>query len=64
MTPIPASRPSARSERSRFATKPMPALFGGFIDVPAYVMAEPRKRGGIGKWLSEKRATAVKGRFA
>lgn len=40
------------------ATRPMPALYGGFINVPAYVMAEPRKRGPISKWLAERRAEA------
>lgn len=39
------------------ATRLMPAPYGGFIRVPAYVMGEPRKRGNISEWLREKRAT-------
>lgn len=36
----------------------MPAAYGGFIRVPAYIVAEPRKRGAISDWLRERRAQA------
>lgn len=37
------------------ATRLMPAPYGGFIRVPAHVMAEPRKRGAISDWLRKQR---------
>lgn len=40
------------------ATRLMPALYGGFIRVPAHVMAEPRKRGGLADWLAKRRQGA------
>ena len=47
--------------RSPIATRIMPGLYGTEIRVPAYVVAEPRKRGVIPDWLREKRAAAAKG---
>jgi hypothetical protein len=41
--------------RTPIATRLMPAPYGGFIRVPAYVVAEPRKRGAISDWLREQR---------
>jgi hypothetical protein len=37
------------------ATRLMPALYGGFIRVPAYTMAERRKRAGLADWLKARR---------
>lgn len=37
------------------ATRVMPGLYGTEIRVPAYVVAEPRKRGQISAWLREMR---------
>lgn len=45
-------------ETRPIATRPMPALYGGFIQVPAYVVAGPRKRGAISDWLADRRAQA------
>lgn len=40
------------------ATRLMPAPYGGFVRVPAYVVAEPRKRGGLADWLAARRQGA------
>jgi hypothetical protein len=37
------------------ATRLMPDPYGSFIRVPAYVMREPRKRGGLADWLTARR---------